>query len=236
MPETIRYRNVLLNHLGVEDIALLQPHLTAEVLALRRRLAEADRKIERVYFLESGIASIVSHVRHAVPIEIGIIGREGVTNLPVLMGTDRSPSQTFMQLSGTGFSIDADRLREAMEQSPSLSLVLVRFAHVYMMQVGSTVLANGRGTVTERLSRWLLMAHDRIDGDNLNLTHEFLAVMLGVRRSGVTVALQHLKQRGLTSNTRGQVRITDRAGLETAANGYYGTSESEFVRLFGARS
>ncbi len=149
------------------DLELLRPHLTLEELGLRHRLAEADKAIDRVYFLESGLASVVTNIRHQVPIEIGIIGREGLTNLSVVMGTDRSPNETFIQMPGRGFSMEADRLREALAQSASLALVMMRFAHVYLIQVGSTVLANGRATVTERLARWLLMAHDRTDGDEL---------------------------------------------------------------------
>ncbi len=236
MPDRNHFCNQLLSYFSDADLALLQPHLAAERLSLRRRLADADRPIERVYFLESGIASIVTNIRHQVPIEIGIIGREGVVNLPVLLGADRSPNDTFMQLAGDGFGIDTARLLEAMAESASLALTLTRFAHVYLVQVGTTVLANGRARVIERLARWLLMVHDRVDGDDLALTHEFLATMLGVRRSGVTVALGELERRGLTKHARGRVTIADRPGLEAAANGYYGKAEGEMERLFGTRS
>ena len=190
-------RNALLGHLSDEDRSLISPHLSPIDLPLRFRLAEPNAPIEHAYFLDSGIASTVSHVRHEVPIEIGIIGREGVVNLPVVMGVDRAPNATFMQVGGTGQRIAADPLRTAMDQSPDISRTLHRFAHVFMVQNASTILANGCGTVSERLARWLTMAHDRADGDRVELTQEFLAIMLGVRRPSVTTLLRDFEQRGL---------------------------------------
>ena len=124
-------------------------------------------RFDAVYFLEAGIASITTGVRHEVPIEIGVVGREGVVNLPALMGIDRSPSETFMQIHGAGFRIGVKRLREAMAQSPTLMPILLRFVHVYMVQTASTVLANGSARIPERLARWWLMAADRVDGDGI---------------------------------------------------------------------
>jgi CRP-like cAMP-binding protein len=226
------YRNAILRYLSGADRDLLRLSLEPIDLPVRFRLAEASRSVEAVYFLEAGIASITTSVRHEVPIEIGIIGREGIVNLPVLMGIDRSPSETFMQIHGAGFRIGAERLREAMAQSPSLMPILLRFVHVYMVQTASTVLANGRARIPERLARWLLMASDRVDGEGVALTHEFLATMLGVNRPGVTVALREFERRGLIDGRRGAITILDRSALEKEANGYYGVAEAEFQRLF----
>ena len=225
-------RNAILSYLSDDDRDLLRPSLEPIDLPVRFRLAEAGRPIDAVYFLEAGIASVTTSVRHEIPIEIGIVGREGVVNLPALMGIDRSPSETFMQIRGAGFRIGVERLREAMAQSPTLMPILLRFVHVYMVQTASTVLANGRARIPERLARWLLMASDRVDGDGIALTHEFLATMLGVRRPGVTTALQEFERRGLIDGARGVITILDRRALETEANGYYGTAEAEFERLF----
>ena len=185
-------RNAILRYLSDADRELLRPSLEPIDLPVRFRLAEASRPIDAVYFLEAGIASVTTSVRHEIPIEIGIVGREGLVNLPALMGIDRSPSETFMQIRGAGFRIGVERLREAMAQSPTLMPILLRFVHVFMVQTASTVLANGRARIPERLARWLLMAGDRVDGDGIALTHEFLATMLGVRRPGVTTALTRI--------------------------------------------
>jgi CRP-like cAMP-binding protein len=227
-------RNAILSYLSGADRELLWPGLERIDLPLRFRLADSGRPFEAVYFLEAGIASVTTSVRHEIPIEIGIVGREGVVNLPALMGIDRSPSETFMQIRGGGFRIGVQRLREAMAQSPTLMPILLRFVHVYMVQTASTVLANGRATIPERLARWLLMARDRVDGEGVALTHEFLATMLGVRRPGVTIALREFERRGLIDGGRGVITLLDRSALETEANGYYGTAEAEFERLFAS--
>ena len=137
-----------------------------------------------------------------------------------------------MQIRGAGFRIGVERLREALAHSPTLLPILLRFVHVYMVQTASTVLANGRARIPERLARWLLMAGDRVIGDGIALTHEFLATMLGVRRPGVTTALKEFERRGLIDVARGVITILDRGALETEANGYYGTAEAEYKRLF----
>ena len=225
-------RNSILSVLSAADIELLGP-LEGVDLPVRFRLSDAHQKIGSVYFLETGIASTTTQVRHEVPIEVGITGREGVVNLPFLIGSDRSPSDTFMQVGGTGHRMQPETLRSAMRQSESLTAVLMKSVHVFLVQVSSTVLANGRATISERLARWLLMARDRVDGENIGLTHEFLATMLGVHRPGVTVAIRDFERRGLIRGGRGEVTLLDRGALEAAANGYYGVAEAEFQRLFG---
>jgi CRP-like cAMP-binding protein len=202
-------------------------------LPVRFRLSDAHKRIDSVYFLDAGIASTTTQVRHGVPIEVGITGREGVANLPFLIGSDRSPSDTYMQVGGSGQRIRTEKLRIAMRQSESLTAVLMQSVHVFLVQVSSTVLANGRATISQRLARWLLMAGDRVDGERIALTHEFLATMLGVYRPTVTVAIRDFEQRGLIRGGRGEVTMLDKQGLETLAGGYYGAAEAEFERLFG---
>ena len=126
-----------------------------------------------------------------------------------------------MQIAGNGHLMAAARLREAIAKSSALHQVLLRYVNLFMSQTTETALANGRGKIEERLARWLLLAHDRIDGDDLKLTHEFLSVMLGVRRSGITIALQELERKGLISHRRSAVTILDRKGLEQGTNGAY---------------
>ena len=126
----------------------------------------------------------------------------------------------------------ADALRRAMEISPGFRASVLLFAHVFTVQAGSTALANAKASIAERLSRWILMAQDRLESHNVPLTHEFLAIIIGTPRPGVTIALNDLKHRGLITTSRGLISVVDRSGLERASNGFYGGPEREFRRLF----
>jgi CRP-like cAMP-binding protein len=213
-------KNRILSRLSAADMALLKPDLEPVDLPIRHVLEVPNEPISHGYFIEYGLASIVAANGHK-RLEVGLIGCEGMTGLPIVLGNDRSPNETFMQVAGNGIRIDADKLREAISQSRSLELALLTFAHTFMNQTASTALSNGTATLEERLARWLLMANDRLKGNDVPLTHEFLSLMLGVRRSGVTVALNFLERRGLISLARKQIVITDRNGLKAAANGTY---------------
>jgi CRP-like cAMP-binding protein len=149
-----------------------------------------------------------------------------MTGLAVVLGGDRSPNENFMQVAGEAKRISSTKLRAAMKQSRSLHGVFLAFTRGFMNQVSNTALSNGTASVEERLARWLLMAHDRLAGDEITLTHEFLSLMLGVRRAGVTVALNALERRALIRLGRGQIFVVDRKGLKRDANGGY--SELEF--------
>jgi hypothetical protein len=132
-------------------------------------------------------------------------------------------------VAGDGQRISAGKLREALKQRRSLERVFLSFAHSFMNQTANTALSNGTATLEERLARWLLMANDRLDGDEIPLTHEFLSLMLGVRRAGVTVALHYLEQRGVIRLSRSQIVILDRDGLKSSANGTYHELEAPAV-------
>jgi len=225
--------NRILSRLSEADFALLEPHLAAVDLPLRKQLEVSRRPIEHVYFPDSGILSVVANGDNKQNIEVGVIGREGMTGLAIVMGTDRTPHQTFVQSAGRGWRIGSGDLREAIRECRSLHQRFLLYAHAFLMQTGYTAMANGRSKIEDRLARWLLMAHDRIDGDTVYLTHEFLSIMLGVRRPGVTHALNLLERAGLIDARRGSITIIDREGLEEGSNGAYGTPEAEFHRHFG---
>ena len=225
--------NRILSRLSAEDLDLLVPHLQLVHLPLRFPIEHRNRQIDYVYFIESGFASVVVNGSGDCNIEVGLIGREGMTGLAVVMAAETTPHETFIQSAGAGQRIAASRLREAIEQSASLRHILLRYGHAFFVQTAHTAMANGCSKIEERLARWLLMAHDRVDGDQLSLTHEFLAMMLGVRRPGVTLALNLLERNGLIQTERGMILITDRQGLEEHSNGAYATPEAEFHRLFG---
>jgi CRP-like cAMP-binding protein len=226
--------NRILLRLGRSDLDLLAPHLAHVDLPLRRQLQAPNKAVDYIYFIEAGFASIVAS-GHGRSIEVGLIGREGMTGLAVVMGATSSPNSTFMQMAGRGLRILAGHARGAMEQSPTLRNIFLQYGHAFVVQTEQTALANGRNKVAERLARWILMAHDRGEGNDLALTHEFLflAIMLGVRRAGVTVAINMLQKKGLLSVKRGVITVLNRKGLEKISNGAYGVAEVEFRRLFG---
>lgn len=223
--------NQVLANLTQADFALLQPHLEKIELPVRRQLELRNRVIEHVYFLESGLGSMVLSAGANHNIEIAIIGREGMTGLPVLMDVDRSIHETFIQTAGIAQRITTAKLREALDKSPALHRSLLQYGHTLVTQMAYTALANGRYKIEERLARWLLMADDRADGNPIHLTHEFLALMLGARRAGVTNALGEFQKRGVLQVKRGVIAIENRSALQEAANGSYGIPEAEYQRL-----
>jgi CRP-like cAMP-binding protein len=201
-------------------LGLLEPNLEPVDLPVRKQLHACNRRIEHVYFPESGIASVVANGEHAL--EIGIIGREGMTGMAVVMGIDERPRhETYMQVAGKGHRLTADRVREAFEASATLRQGFLQYAHAFMTQMADTALSNGRHKIEERLARWLLLADDRLDDHEIPLTHEFLGVMLGTARPGVTIALRELERRGWITHRRGIITIIDRKGLVRSSNGAY---------------
>ena len=228
------YRNLALRHLAADDLDLIEPHLVKTELPLRHRLSQAERPIERIYFLETGIASDTMSVDHRPPVEIGVVGREGVACFPLILGARQAPSTVFMQIGGEGHALPAAALLTAMEASASLRRVLLGFVNVFMVQTASTIVANAKASASERMARWLLMAQDRVDGPTIELTHEFLATMIGVRRATVSEILRDFASQSVLAGHRGAVTILDRAALERHANGYYGPAEAELRRLLEA--
>jgi CRP-like cAMP-binding protein len=205
--------NHILNDLSTRDYEILKPDLELVDLPTRRELVGRSRPIEFVYFMDSGIASIVTGSRDK-PVEVGVIGREGFAPVNVIMGAERSHHEAFVQVAGTGRRIRADILREADEQSLTLHRILVRYVHTFLLHISETALANASCKIEERLARWLLVCHDRLDGEEVPMTHEFLSLMLATPRPGTTVAVQTLAKEGLIESSRGKITILDRAGLE----------------------
>ena len=213
--------NRILAGLARRDFALIEPHLEPVDLPVRKVLETRRKRIDHVYFVESGFASVVANGSDKPSIEVGIIGREGMTGLAIVLGGDRAQHATYIQVAGKGQRMSAARLREVDEQSPAFHRAMLRYVRAFLAQTTTTALANGRSKVDERLARWLLMAHDRLGGDELNLTHEFLGLMLGTHRPGVTLALQALEKAGLIATRRGRVTILDRKTLQKSSNGTY---------------
>jgi len=217
--------NRILSRLSPDDYELLAPNLQAIDLPVRKPIEARKRRIENVYFIESGFASVVANGSNKPSIEVGIIGREGMTGLAIVLGDDRAQHETYIQVAGRGLRISAANLRKADERAPTLHRAMLRYANSFLQQTTTTALANGRSKMEERLARWLLMANDRIDGKEVPLTHEFLGLMLGTYRPGVTKAIKALEQAGLVAARRGGISILDRKGLEKRSNGTYVPAE-----------
>ncbi len=226
-------RNRLLRAMSPEAFARLTPHLEPVPLIVKQVLVEPNQPIEHVHFMEDGLASVVAISLDNERLEVGHIGREGMTGEPVILLIDQTPHQTFIQVAGSGLRMRAEDLAAAMEASPPLKVLLLRWVQALMIQTAQSALANGRYTIQERLARWLLMCHDRLDGDDLPLTHEFLSLMLGVRRSGVSEALHVLEGVGIVKTSRGRIHVFDREKLEEVAGDCYGLSEAEYAKLIG---
>jgi CRP-like cAMP-binding protein len=226
--------NRLLAKLCPEDFDLLQRSLEPVTLNRGDVLITPHQPIEHVHFLEAGITSIIANTAGGRRIEIGLTGRDGLAGTPVLLGVDSTPHETFMQIGGSGLKIETERLRQAIRQRSSLHSLLLRYVQAFTIQTSHTALSNGSHRIEERLARWLLMCHDRVDGDDLALTHEFIALMLGVRRASVTEALNILEEREIIQANRGNVVVLDRLRLEETAGDSYGVPEAEYERLIGS--
>jgi CRP-like cAMP-binding protein len=224
-------RNRILQKITLQDWDLIGPHLEPITLRERQVVEVPQKPITHAVFLEIGVASVVAVDSQEHRIEVGVIGYEGLTGVPLIMGDNRAQHSTYMQIAGHGHRIPAEALCGAIARSETLRALMLKSAQGFMIQTAQTALANGRAKLEERLARWLLMAHDRMTSDMVPLTHEFLAVMLGVRRAGVTVAIHSFEKRGLVSTRRGQLTVVNRAGIEEVAGSFYGTPEAELKRL-----
>ncbi len=226
-------RNRLLAALPPGDFALLAPSLRPVRLDLRQTLHEPEWPIEAVYFPERGMVSLLARLEDGAAQEVGLVGREGVVGLAVALGAESVGTEALVQAEGEALRLGADELRAAFGRGAGLRDLLLRYMQALHAQVTQTAACNGRHAVDERLARWLLMAHDRADGDEFPMTQEFMAMMLGVRRAGVSVAAAVLKKAGVIGHAYGRVTVLDRAGLEGASCECYGAVARQFERLLG---
>ena len=219
--------------MSAEDFALLADGLEPVILPLHSMLATADQPIPYVYFLEDGVASFIAETPHGLRIEAGMIGREGFTVPAMALDTDRVPHSSQMQVSGHGHRIPYAMFSDAVGRSDTLLKLMLRFAQVMLVQTSYTALSNAVYQIEQRLARWLLMTHDRSLSDDLPITHDYMSIMLGVRRPSVTQALHILEGRRLILSERGCITVRDRSGLEHLAGDAYGKPEAEYRRLIG---
>jgi len=215
-------QNHILLRLPASELDKLRPHLEAVQLNVRTTLIYPNEPIAHVIFMESGLGSEIALGHDGNQIEVGLVGREGLIGLPLALGQATSPHKTFMQVSGSGVRISASAFNLVVETSEILRRHMLRYAYDFMLQVAQTALANGRYKIQPRLARWILMSHDRMDSEVVPLTHEFLALMLGIRRAGVTEAIGALERKGMVKGGKASILVLDRKRLEEVASGIYG--------------
>ena len=226
--------NRLLSAIGTADYAWLSEHLEPVTLELQRVLSAANQPVTHVYFPESGVASIVNAVAGGQRTEVGTVGPEGMTGIQAILTGEPMPSETFIQVAGHGYRVPAALFAAGVAERPALRRVVDRYTQAFMIQLAQTATCNLLHTIDERCARWLLMTHDRVGrASTFDLTHQFLAFMLGVRRAGVTVAAGALQREGIIRYSRGRVTVLDRHGLEAAACECYGVVRESFDRLVG---
>jgi len=227
-------RNRLLAALPPEAITAMAPHLERVDLPIRMSLNMPGQPIAAVFFPERGYVSMLATLENGDAAEVGMAGREGMVGLPLVLGTDRSPIEAMVQSEGTALRMDAEEFQSALREIPALQRLMLRYAMAFNMQVTMTAACNVRHLVEQRLARWLLMAHDRTESDEFLMTHEFLSMMLGVRRAGVTVAVGALHRAGFINSSQGRIRVADRPGLESAACECHVIARDEYSRLLGS--
>ena len=226
-------KNELLTALPSEVLSRLLPHLRPVSLLTRDTLIWPDSPIRAVWFVESGWASLVMTLDNGAQAEVGLIGREGMVGLPLVVGVDTTFAQAYVQAKGTALQMDAGAFRQAMEGEPALRERMFRYLKAMTAQTMQTAVCNAHHELDQRLARWLLMAHDRAESDELEITHEFLALTLSVRRAGVSIAAATLQRAGVIRYVRGRITVLNRAALEASACDCYRAVKRRFERLLG---
>lgn len=226
-------KNFLLALLPEEDYRALRSHLELVPTPFNTVLFERDRPIEYVYFPCSGAHSILSVMADGSMVEVGTTGNEGFSTVEVLIGGELSTERTVCQVPGESLRMPAAKFREAVTGNTALRRIAQRYLQCYLAQVSQSVACNRLHSVEERFARWVLMSHDRVPGDEFQLTQEYLASMLGVHRPSVSLVARAFQQAGIIKYSRGTIMILDRPALEEACCECYFTVRNQFERLLG---
>lgn len=224
--------NLLLAKFPGEELERLHPHFKRVSLEHGEHAIVPDEPIRHVFFPSGCLLSMVTTMSDGATVESGVIGREGMSGIPVLLDAESTTMPTFVQVPGEAVRVRAGVVKEAYERSGKVRRLLNRYMHTVVVVGSHSTACNRLHKLEARFCRWLLMSSDGVGSDELALTHEYLAVMLGVRRAGVTEAAAKVAEAGLISYRRGHVRILDRKGLEAMACECYGRTRAEYERLF----
>ena len=228
-----RFRNNLLRRLPESSLKRFADELERVDLPRAHTLSTPHQPMEHAYFFESGIASVVIRSPEGQHSEIGIIGRDGMCPTSAILDVDADPFSIHMQMQGQAYRLPAAVLKAVLAEDREVHRLFARYTQALAVQQAYTALSNAVHHIDERLARWILMCHDRVDGADISLTHEFMSVMLAVRRPSVTTALHVLEGKKLIYSERGVVSVRNRAGLEAFARDAYGECEKEYERLIG---
>ncbi|MEH2169433.1 MAG: Crp/Fnr family transcriptional regulator [Nostoc sp.] len=226
--------NKLLAALPTNDYERLVPHLKLVSLSTRQVIYEPGEPITQVYFPQNAVISIVTCMKDGSTVEVGIVSNEGMVGIPVILGGNTTTTKAFVQIGGAGMQMDADVLRTEFNRAKAIQNLLLRYVRAIYTELTQSCACNRLHTLEERLARWLLTVSDRLESDEFPLTQEFIAQMLGVRRSGVTVAANNLSRAGMIRYQRGQINILNREDLSTTSCECYRVIQNEFARLLGS--
>jgi CRP-like cAMP-binding protein len=226
-----RPRNIILSQLPADEYAALAKHLMPVDLPLEKQLSEPNQPIEFLYFVNTGLISTDAITEKGEQVEVGLIGREGFSGLPALLDQPQMSHSVIMQGSGEGLRIRSSLVRAEFLKGGMLQRIVHAFAYLQLVQITQSVLCNRMHEVDARLARWLLSSADRMESETLHLTQEFLAQMLGVQRSTVTVAAGEMQRNGMIGYSRGRIHILDRPGLIGKACECYGIVNESYNRI-----
>jgi CRP-like cAMP-binding protein len=237
MPQTpqivLLSQNRLLAAIPREELDRFASQLEHVPLLFKETLFEAGDRLDFVYFPLTGVISMIASMENGNSVEVGMVGKEGVTDVSVVLGDDISCHRGTVQHAGSALKLSAAALREELHRDGRLRSVLLRYIRFALAQATQSAACNRLHSVDQRCARWLLGMRDRVGADTFPMTHEFLAYMLGVRRSGVTVAAQALQKAELVRYARGQLTILNGEGLEAGACECYRVLKNQLARLLG---
>lgn len=227
-PSAHGVHNAIIQGLDGNGLARLTDECDVVELKVRDQIYTAEERINEVFFPLDSVLSVVTRMSEGGLIEVGTIGREGCSAIPLLMGASTTANDCFCQVPGRAIKVRADRFHALRNQDSNFRALLDRFLQGYVNFLGQLAGCNRLHSVYERSSRWLLLTHDRVGRNSIALTHEYLAMMLGSRRSGVSIALSALRKAGYINYSHGQITILDRDGLEDTACECYTVAQKQF--------
>jgi CRP-like cAMP-binding protein len=227
------FRNRILDRLPGRELSRIRKGLTKIHATVRDQIYEPNKPFKHVYFPETAIASLVNVLKDGTEIEVATIGYEGMVGLPLFFGTDQSPARSFWQIAGSAFRLDAAFLQKEKRNASPLAAALALYTQGFFAQIAQSATCNRLHNLEQRCARWLLMTHDRVPGDDFPLKQQFLAQMLGVRRTGISEVAARLQRKGLIKYSRGWMRIINRRGVEHLSCECYQAVAREYRRLLG---